>query len=794
MKILKFGGSSISSAERINSVCDIIKNEYQRKSVVVSAMGGVTDLLIKLAEEKNKSKYETIFNDIKKKHLQCVKKLKLKKVEFIDNYFIELQKVSKNYKIDLKEKKDQILCFGELLSSKIISTNLSENFEVEAEQLDARKVIKTNESYGNAFVYLEESSLLIKKYFSKINKVQIITGFLGSSENGNSTTLGRSGSDYTASIFGAALKVSLIEIWTDVNGILSANPKIVKNVVNIPKLNYEEAMELAHAGAKVIFPPTMIPALYNNIPIKIKNTFNLKNKGSLISNEVTKNKKNPIIGISSLSNIILIRLEGAGLVGVKGIIGRLFSKLAQNEINIILISMSFSEHSVCFAINPEFEKTALSNLKKEFQDEIQNKQIDKISSEKNLSIIGVVGNGMINKPGISGDLFKTLGDNNINVIAIAQGSSERNISFITKEADLHKTINVLHNKFFSKDKNDANIYLLGVGNIGKEFLNLTFKNNNKFNLKLIANSKYYIDDFKIKSNSKIISELNKSNKKFDLDILLNSDLSKKHKNIIIDCTSSKSVAKKYSKFFKKGFSIIAANKNANTLSQNYYEQLKKDQIDHNVKFKYETNVGAGLPMVSTIQSLYNSNDKIISFEGILSGTLSYLFKKYDGKKKFSDILIEAHKKGYTEPDPRFDLNGLDVGKKMLILLRESGIKYELEDIKIQSLIPKSINSKISIEDFFIELKKNESFYESRLKESIKKNEVLRYIASWDGKNAKVELASIPVSNPFYSIKEKENILVIKSKNYSDIPIIIRGPGAGIKVTSAGVFNDLSLIL
>ncbi len=790
MKILKFGGSSISSAERINSVCEIIIKEKDEKSIVVSAMGGVTDLLLKLAENQNN--FSSIFEELKKNHLDCAKKLKLKKIKFIDDYFKELKTIINRSDSNLNRKKDAILAFGELLSSKIISTNLNENFKTKAEQLDARRLIKTNESFGNAFVYNEKSSLLIQNYYTQVDKIQIITGFLGSSENGHTTTLGRSGSDYTASIFGAALKVNLIEIWTDVNGVLSANPKIVKNAINIPKLNYEEAMELAHAGAKVIFPPTMIPALYNDIPIRVKNTFNLNHKGSLISNDISKNKKNPIIGISSLSDIILVRLEGAGLVGVKGIIGRIFSKLAENEINIILISMSFSEHSVCFAIKPEYEKIALSCLKKEFHYEIQNKQVDKISSEKNLSIIGIVGDGMKNKPGISGDLFKTLGNNNINVVAIAQGSTERNISFLTKEKDLEKAITVLHDKFFNSNQNDPNIYLLGVGNIGSELLNII--NKNKLKLKLIANSKHYIDEIKIKSTSNIILDLKNSNKKFDLNCLLNKEISKKSQNIIIDCTSSKIIAQAYSKFFKKGFSIVAANKNANTLSQDYYDELKKDQIDNNVNFLYETNVGAGLPMVSTIQSLFNSNDKIISFEGVLSGTLSYLFKVYNGKKKFADILIEAHKKGYTEPDPRSDLNGLDVAKKMLVLLRESGEKCELEDIEVQSLIPKSINSKISIEKFYDELKRNEVFFKSKLEKAQSKNEVLRYVASWNGNKAIVKLQSVPISNPFHEIKKKENILVIKSENYKEVPIIIRGPGAGIKVTSAGVFNDLKLIL
>jgi len=794
MKILKFGGSSISTAEKINSVCKIITEEKNEKSIVVSAMGGVTDKLSDIAEEKNEKKRDLIIDKLETIHYNCAHKLKIKNINFINNYFLELKKILKIKNVNYKKYKDSILCFGELLSSKILASNLTENFKIKSEQLDARSLIKTNESFGDAFVYFEKSSGLIQKYYKKINSLQIITGFLGSSDNEFTTTLGRSGSDYTASIFGAALNAEIIEIWTDVDGILSANPKIVKNAINIPKLNYEEAMELAHAGAKVIFPPTIIPALYKNIPIQIKNTFNPDNPGSLISNHNTKNKINPIIGISSLTDIILIRLQGAGLVGVKGIIGRIFSKLAQNKISIILISMSFSEHSVCFAIKPEFEKTALKQLKKEFENEILNKKVDKITCEKNLSIVGVVGDGMKNLPGISGDLFYTLGENNINVIAIAQGSSERNISFIVKKKDLKKTIKSLHNKFFNESNKIPNIYIIGIGNIGKELLNILYHIKNKFNLKLIASSKNYIDKFKIHSTSKLIGELKNSNKKFNVNILLNKQLSNQSKNIIIDCTANEFIAKQYSKFFKMGFSIIAANKNANTLSQTYYDQLKKDQNHYNVSFKYETNVGAGLPMVSTIKNLYESGDKIISFEGILSGTLSYLFKIYNGKKFFADILMEAHKKGYTEPDPRMDLNGMDVGKKILILLRENGVKCEINNIDIESLIPNSIDPNISIQDFFYELKKNENFYSSKLKKAQMNKKVLRYIGSWNGGKASVKLKSVSPSSPFYSLKEKENVLIVKSKNYKDVPIVIRGPGAGIKVTAAGVFNDLNLIL
>ena len=794
MKILKFGGSSISSAEKINLVCKIITKEKNEKSIVVSAIGGVTDTLYDLAEEKNEKKRNSIINKLETIHYDCANKLKLKNINFINNYFLELKRTVIKKNIHNKKYKDSILCFGELLSSKILSSHLTENFKIKSEQLDARNLIKTNESFGHAFVYHEKSSLLIQKYYKKITSLQIITGFLGSSENNFTTTLGRSGSDYTASIFGAALNAEIIEIWTDVDGILSANPKIVSNAINIPKLNYEEAMELAHAGAKVIFPPTMIPALYKNIPIQIRNTFNTNNPGSLISNQIIKNKINPIIGISSLTDIILIRLQGAGLVGVKGIIGRIFSKLAENEISIILISMSFSEHSVCFAIKPEFEKIAIKQLKKEFQNEILNKQVDKITCEKKLSIIGVVGDGMRNLPGISGDLFYTLGENNINVIAIAQGSSERNISFIVKKKDLNKTIKSLHNKFFNKSTKKPNIYIIGIGNIGKELLNIIYHTKNRFNLQLVASSKNYIDKFKIQSASKLIVELQHSNKKFNVDVLLNKQLPNQSKNIIIDCTANEFIAKQYSKFFKMGFSIIAANKNANTLSQSYYDQLKKDRNNYHVNFKYETNVGAGLPMVSTIKSLYESGDEIISFKGILSGTLSYLFKIYDGKKFFADILMEAHKKGYTEPDPRMDLNGIDVGKKILILLRENGVKCEINNIEIENLIPNSINPNISIQDFFYELKKYEDFYSSKLKKAQMNKKVLRYIGSWNGKKASVKLKSVSASNPFYSLKEKENILIVKSKNYKDVPIVIRGPGAGIKVTAAGVFNDLNLIL
>ena len=803
IKILKFGGSSIANAEKISFVYDIIKqksNSYNY-AIVFSALKGVTNKLHSLAIlASQKKKFESEINELIALHINCIdqlsfrddKKLKDKVKMYFDNLKLDLNSLKLKNELHSKDL-DKILSYGEILSTLIISDYFN-NQGLDSEQLDARKLILTDDTFGNAFVHYQKSFTKIRKYYNNREKLQIITGFLGATKDGETTTIGRNGSDYTATIFGAALNAKEIEIWTDVDGIQSANPKLIKNSLTISRITYEEAMELAHAGADVIFPPSLIPALYKNIPIFIKNTLDPNNNGTKIFKKF-RNNRNVIVGISSQSNISLIRLQGAGLIGVKGTIGRIFSSLAKERINIRLISMAFSEHSICFAINPIYNNKAIKALQKEFDIEIKNKQVDQIRLEKDLSLVAVVGEGMRQNPGISGRVFTTLGEHDISVIAIAQGSSERNISFIVQDKDISKTLLSLHNEFFKPPKNTTHVYLVGVGNIGGELLKIINRNpSNNFRIVGVASSKKMLFEKFGLEISKAKSNLASSGEAFSLDRFLKKFNFSKNKKIFVDCTASKSIAEKYTQIIEKGFSIVTANKIANTLEQSYYDEIRSKIKINNNSFHYETNVGAGLPVISTLKSLLLTGDKIIKIQGVLSGTLSYLFSSFDGKIPFSTLVKNAREKGYTEPDPREDLSGYDVARKILILIRETGAKLRLSDINIENLVPEEIDKTISVKEFLIILKKFDHKYLTKLKNAKKNKKVLRYIGSWNGKTAKVELKAVGPENPFYSQNGRENFILIKTKRYNDVPLIIKGHGAGAEVTAAGVLRDIQLCL
>ena len=595
--VLKFGGSSIADAKKINNVCSIIgsRNNKEKTTVIVSALKGITNDLYKIAHLSAKiNNVNSEFDLIKFKHLQCIEQLSLENKNFlltVNKYFDQLKddllEINKSKKLSLKNL-DKIFSYGELLSALILSEKLS-CLGIKNDMLDSRLLVKTNNSYGFADVKLEMTYANIKEYFNNVEVLQVVTGFIGSTQKNNTTTIGRNGSNYTASIFGAALNVKQIEIWTDVSGVYSANPKIVKNANVIPFLNFEEAMELAHAGAEILFPPTIIPALSNNIPIRVKNTFKPNDPGTFISKDRKIN--NSVIGISSLSNVSLIRLQGAGMVGMKGLIARIFSVLAEKEINIILVAQSFSEHSICFAINPESVDKAINVLRLEFNPEIENQNIDKIKIESSLSLIAVVGEGMRHTSGISGRVFSVLGRFNINIISISQGSSERNISFIINDDDISLALKALHMEFFEKIDYDFDVYLLGVGLIGSKLLDIIDKiNPSSYRInrigsrnKMLISNDIDTDPLKVKDN------LNKYGIPLDFEKFINTnDNTGLRKRIFIDCTASENIAKKYKNILDKGISIIAANKIANTLENKYYSSLRKSAKNSNSYFFYET--------------------------------------------------------------------------------------------------------------------------------------------------------------------------------------------------------------
>lgn len=798
MKVLKFGGSSISTNERIRNCIEIILKSEDVVAVVLSAFGGVTDNLLKISDLAiNSKRYETFLKEIKQRHLDVVKDLisiesQKEVITEIERKFLELESIFKGIslvkELSLKTQ-DLILSFGEFLSAYIIWQAVKQ--EKEAEFLDARDLIKTDDNFGNARINYEFTYKNITDFFKNNSKLQVVTGFIGSSMNNITTTLGRGGSDLTASVFGAALNVEEIQIWTDVDGILTANPNKVPEAFPINHLTYEEAMELSHFGAKVIYPPTMQPALNRNIPIIIKNTFNLDFKGTLISFE-EKPSKSLITGISSISDIALLRLEGAGMVGVPGIAKRLFEVLSEKKINVILITQASSEHTICFAIKSIYAKEAKKAIEEEFNLEIQAQQINEVIIEENLSIIAVVGKGMRKKAGSASKFFNALGKYKINVEAIAQGSSELNISTVIREENETKALNALHKTFFMKQK-EVDVFIVGVGTIGSELIDQINKSkflNNGINIKAISNSKKMLLGKVPSDNWK--KALDKSEQKADIVKFINYMETCYGNNVFVDCTSSDFVVKYYEEILSKGFSIVTPNKKANSDRYNLYKRIRT-LSENGAKFFYETNAGAGLPVIVLAKDIMQTGDKIIKIEAVLSGTLSFIFNSFKNRK-FSEIVKEAQQKGYTEPDPREDLNGLDVARKMLILARETGLEIELEDIEVENLVPEECRKAETVEEFFELLKEYDDLFEQRRLYAEKKEKVLRYVAKLENNKVNVALQEVDKEHPFYALGGADNMISFTTERYKERPLVVRGPGAGAKVTAAGVFADILKIV
>jgi len=807
MKVLKFGGSSVATPARVQSAIDIIKPYLSGDvAIVFSAFGGVTDSLIqisKLALEGN-LQYKNRLAELETRHLDAVRQLIniqrqssiLAQVKFMIN---ELEDVLHGVYL-VKERTtrtlDYIMSFGERLSAYVISEAFIDKGHP-AEYLDARKVIRTDSHFGYAKVDFETTNKLIKDHFKHHENVQIITGFVATSESGETTTLGRSGSDYTAAIVAGALNATDLEIWTDVDGMMTADPRKVKKAFTVPEMSYEEAMELSHFGAKVIFPATMQPAMVNKIPIWIKNTFNPAFKGTKIHSESANGKM--IKGISSMNGVSLLSLQGSGLLGVVGASMRLFATLARENVNVILISQASSEHSICFAVENHYSSVAKGAIEKEFQHEIRSEEIDEVAVENDLSIVAVVGDGMKHSPGTSGRMFSALGKNGVNVVAIAQGSSERNISAVIPQSDVAKALNSLHEAFFLSDRKVLNIFLVGTGLIGKELINMVHDQFDKLakenllevNIVAVGNSRKMLfneDGLNLKT---CIKQLMEEGEEMKMQDFFNKMTALNLSNsIFVDCTSSTDVTAFYEDILSANISIVTPNKKANSASMQDYTVLKTTAFKRGVKFLYETNVGAGLPVINTMNDLLLSGDKVLRIEAVLSGTLNFIFSSFEEGRKFSDVVKEAKAKGYTEPDPRDDLNGMDVARKILILSRETGLTMELEDIGVENLVPESCRGDMSVEQFFAAIEQHDSEFEKLRKKAADKNEKLRYMAILENGNVTINLASVDDKHPFYSLSGSDNIILMTTERYHDRPMVIRGPGAGAGVTAAGVFADV----
>ncbi len=809
MKVLKFGGSSAATPERVKSVIDIVKPYLSGEPItlVFSAFGGVTDILIKLSQQAWTGDESYTFNlkQLEDRHIDAVRALIAVQKQSavlakVKSTFNELEDVLHGIFL-VKERTsrtlDFVMSFGERLSAYIISEAFLDK-GITCEYLDARKVIRTDGNFGYAKVDFEITNKLIHEHYKFHSDLQIVTGFIATSDGGETTTIGRSGSDYTAAILAGALHASSLEIWTDVDGMMTADPRKVKKAFTVKEMTYEEAMELSHFGAKVIFPATMQPAMINQIPIWIKNTFNPTFIGTRIGAD--GNGKEMIIkGISSMNKISLLSVEGSGLQGVVGVSMRLFGALAREKVNVILISQASSEHSICLAVDAEQTKQAKAAIEKEFQYEIRGSEMDEVKVESNLAIIAIVGENMKDNPGTSGRMFHALGKNGVNIHAIAQGSSELNISAVIREADVSKALNVLHEAFFLSDRRVVNLFLVGTGLIGKELLKMVSAQYNQLatqhllevNVVGIANSKKMLFD----ETGLKLAGLNERKNAEGEPMTVASFVEKMKalnlsNSIFVDCTSSEEVTEYYQEILNSNISIVTPNKKANSGSWEKYQALKSTAFRRGSKFLYETNVGAGLPVINTLNDLLISGDKVIRIEAVLSGTMNFIFSSFNGQTKFSSIVEEAKAKGYTEPDPRDDLNGMDVARKILILSREAGIPLELKDIEVKSVVPDDCAAAKTVEEFFTKLKGHDAYFEKMRKDAEAKNEKLRFMAVLDQGKAKVALASVGVDHPFYSLKGSDNIILLTTERYEERPMVIRGPGAGASVTAAGVFADI----
>jgi bifunctional aspartokinase / homoserine dehydrogenase 1 len=813
MQILKFGGSSVASAENIKKVIQIIQQKINNTTtvVVVSALGGITDLLLQAANvaSQNDENYKAYLQQIETRHLESVKKLipiaqqssllsLVKKycnqIEDICNGIFLLQELS-------ARTKDKMVSFGELLSSQIITAALKAT-DVNAVWKDAKSLIQTDSNFEYANVNFVITDNNITEYLkAETAKVIVVPGFIASDANGNTTTLGRGGSDYTAAIIAAASNATVLEIWTDVSGMMTADPRMVNNVKIISQISYQEAMELSHFGAKVIYPPTIQPVMSKNIPVWVKNTFAPHDEGTIIKNQFSNND-GAIRGISSINKISLISLEGSGMVGIPGFSKRLFEALANKKINVILITQSSSEHSISVGIESMYANTAKQCVDEAFAYEIEIKKVDPLLVENDLAIVALVGDNMKNHTGVSGKMFNTLGKNGINVRAIAQGSSERNISAVIAHSDVVKAVNVLHEEFFETTYKQVNLFIAGAGNVGSKLLSQLHQQNNflkenlKINVKVVglANSKKAIINeagIDLQQWQSVLNDAPFTKLSDYITQIIQTNL---HNSIFVDVTASDAVALTYHNFLLKTIAVVACNKVACSYQLDYYKKLKSLAKEYNAKFLFETNVGAGLPIIGTLNDLINSGDKINKINAVLSGTLNFVFNNYDGSSSFASVVRQAQAEGYTEPDPRLDLSGKDVMRKIMILAREVGEQIEMEDIINHSFMPLSCMQG-SVENFYEEMEKHEAHFKKMYDDAANTGSKLKFVATYtaiatNGVKASVGLQHIHAQHDLYNLNGKDNIVLFFTNRYSEQPLIVKGAGAGADVTASGVFADI----
>ena len=808
MQVLKFGGTSVANAENINKVVAIVKKSVKKDKtvVIVSALGGITDLLLSaaaLAAEGDES-YKEKLATIEQRHIEAVKQLipvaqqsqllslvkkSCNEIEDICNGIFLLGELT-------PRSKDRIGSYGEWISSQIIAAKFKAD-GIEAVWKDAKELIATNSNFTAAEVDFSITDKKIKDFFSsQPSSLFILPGFIAKDNNGITTTLGRGGSDYTAAIIASALQATVLEIWTDVSGMMTADPRLTSNARIIPNISYQEAMELSHFGAKVIYPPTIQPVMSKGIPVWIKNTFAPGDEGTVIESASSKNG-NIVRGISSINNIALISLEGSGMIGIPGFSKRLFEALSSERINVILITQSSSEHSICVGIDSSLAIKAKEAVDAAFANEIALQKVEPLRVEAELSIVALVGENMKNHTGISGRMFSAMGRNGVNIRAIAQGSSEKNISAVIGTKDVRKAINVLHEEFFETTYKQVNLFITGTGNVGAKLLGQlcqqldVLQHNMHLQVRVVGLSnsrKMLIDEEGIDLNTwkeKLDNGETASLQKF-VDEIISRNL---RNSIFVDITANDKVAAVYNQLLERSISVVACNKVAASSPYTNYKKLKELAREFNSQFLFETNVGAGLPVIATLSDLVHSGDKVHKIQAVLSGTLNFVFNNYDGARKFAEVVKQAQDEGYTEPDPRLDLGGTDVMRKIMILAREAGHAIEMDDIANNSFMP-SVCMQGTVEDFYKEMANEEAHFKELVEKANEAGCKLKFVASFDNGKASVGLQHIDPKHDLYHLYGKDNVVLFYTDRYKEQPLVVKGAGAGAEVTASGVFADI----